>query len=50
MEGKDRINKDEEGEKKNSPLSHLSPYSVFSLGMSAAEMTYLSIPSLHNSL
>jgi|GEM_PF-2676040 hypothetical protein len=31
MKRKKGINKDEHEEKKNSPLSHLSPYSVFSL-------------------
>lgn len=50
MKREEGMTKDEKEEKKNSPLSRLSPYSVFSLGMSAAEMTYLSIPSLHNSL
>ena len=44
MERKDRINKDEKGEKKNSPLPSLSAYSSFLPGMSAADMTHLSIP------
>lgn len=44
------MTKDEKEEKKNSPFSLLTPYSSFHLGMSAAGMTYLSIPSMRNSL